>query len=171
MFENLCYELKLKIINEYLKVNDSIKIRVSNKLILDEINIIFENRIKIGGCKKISKIFISQIKNNINFNVIWEIPLKSIRICKKKKFLILEIGDFISYWNREEGVKITNFTGYEKSPGPIGFEYLPWIGNRFETPLISLRGNPRHVIAYPTGFSNYGEHINWLSIRKIQKVI
>lgn len=168
MFENLTYELKYEII-KYIKIKDSIKLRCSNKYILDEINDFYEIKIRIGGCKKICNIFNnSYFMNRTDINVIWEIPYKSIRICKKKGYLILKINDCISYWGREEGVKITKFTGYDDSPGPIGFEYLPWRGNRYATSIISLRGNPRHVIAYPTGLPKYGEHINWNSIRPIK---
>jgi len=161
--ENLCYELKLKIIYEYLTMKDSVKLLISNKALYNEMNI---NLKKYIGSKKICKIFnSSHFRNYLDIKIIWEIPLVSIRICKKKNYLILKIGDFISYWGREEGVKITGFTGYGDEPGPIGFEYLPWLGDRFALPIFSMKGNPRHVIAYPTGLPKYGEHINWYSIR------
>ena len=81
--------------------------------------------------------------------------------------MILRVGDFITYWGREDGVKIIAFTGYNCKEGPIGIEYLPWRveEKQWAIPLISLRGNPRHIIAYPTGVPNYGEHICWSSVR------
>ena len=107
--------------------------------------------------------------NNIGINIIWDIPLESICICKKNgKKLVLKKGDFISFWDRETGVKITNFTGHADKPGPFGLEYLPWRGNRWATPLMTLRGNPRHIIAYPTGIPHYGEHIKWHSVKLIK---
>jgi hypothetical protein len=168
MIQYLYYELKLKIIYEYLTMKDSVKLLLSNKSLYDEMNI---NLKKYIGCRKICKLFNSSyFMNRLDIKVIWEIPLVSIRICKKKSYLILKIGDFISYWGREEGVKITGFTGYDNDPGPIGFEYLPWYGDRFATPIFSMRGNPRHIIAYPTGLPKYGEHINWYSIRILEKL-
>lgn len=170
MFVSLIKELKILIINEYLSMSDASKLRLCNKLLLNEINYFFEDKIEKGRGKEISlkicKIFDRlYFTNKTNINIIWEVPLKSIRIIKKKSHLILQQGDFISFWGHEEGVKITKFTGHANSPGPIGFEYLPWWSDRWAETLFSLRGNPRHIIAYPTGLEHYGQHIHWYSIR------
>ena len=171
MFELLLKELKTCILNTYLSSTDACLMRNSNKNILSEINVIFEERIKNGRgkkiCLKISKIFdISCYKTNEQINIIWDIPLESICFLKKNGHkLILKKGDFISFWGLETGVKITKFTGQSDEPGPIGMEYLPWRGNRWATPVMTLRGNPRHIIAYPTGLQHYGEHIKWYTVR------
>jgi hypothetical protein len=173
MFDLLPIELQeVMILNNYLINIDACLIKLLNKSIFMNLNYIFEEKIKkIKAnrgkiiCSKISSIF-----KNVYFiyrmqvNIIWEVPLKSICVYKKKSKLILKVGDIISYQGRETGVKITNFTGFENKLGPIGFEYLPWIGDRWATPIITLRGNPRHVITYPTGLPHYGEQINWYSV-------
>jgi hypothetical protein len=170
MFELLVKELKIIILKDYLSIKDASIIRLSNKNILNETNYLFEETINNNRgkytCNKISNIFNkSYFTGRTNVQIIWEIPLKSIRIIKKKSYLILHKGDFISFWGYEEGVKITNFTGHEDSPGPIGFDYLPWWGDQWAEPLFGLRGNPRHIIAYPTGITHYGQHIHWYSVR------
>lgn len=173
MFELLVKELKLSILNEYLQKSDACIMRITNKNILSDINYIFEEMIhKCRGkeiCLKISKIFDhSSYMSNYKIIITWDIPLESICICKSNgKKLVLKKDDIISYWGRETGVKITNFTGYTDEPGPIGIEYLPWRGNRWATPIYSLRGNPRHLITYPTGTKHYGEHIKWNSVKLI----
>ena len=171
MFGLLIKDLQLTILIKYLKIQDACLIRPSNKLILLDINEIFEETIKNKREKerslKISNIFKnSYYMNSTEINIIWEVPLESIRICKKNgKELILKKNDIISLLNRELGVKITNFTGNADQPGPIGLEYLPWRGTRYATPQMTLRGNPRHIITYPWGIKKYGEHINWYFVR------
>jgi hypothetical protein len=176
MFDLLLEELKISILNVYLKKSDACVMRISNKNILSDINFIFEEKINYGRgketCLKISNIFDnSYYMNNVGINIIWEVPLESICICKKNgDKLILKKDDIISFYHRESGVKITNFTGHADKPGPIGLEYLPWRGNRWASPIITLRGNPRHIIAYPTGMPHYGEHIKWYSVNKINLI-
>jgi len=170
MFEFITKDLLITILQNYLSISDACVMRISNKYILNEINHLFEETIKTNRgkniCNRITRIFnISYFTGRTNVNVIWEIPLESIRIIKKKSYLILKKGDFISFWGYEDGVKITNFSGLKDSLGPIGFDYLPWWGNQWAEPMFGLRGNPRHVIAYPTGISHYGQHIHWYSVR------
>ena len=142
--------------------------RISNKNILSDIIPIFEEKIKNGRgkkiCLQISEIFDnSYYMNNIEINIIWDVPLESICICKRNgKKLILKKDDIISFHHCDSFVKITKFTGYKDDPGPMGLEYLPWMGNRWAT--------PRHIIAYPTGIQHYGEHINWYSIRLLKDI-
>ena len=98
-------------------------------------------------------------------NITWNIPYESINVIRKyRNPLILKIGDFITHKRREDGAKIINFTGTHEKPGPIGIEYLPWRVNRWATPLFSLKGNPRHIICYPTGITHYGQHIEWITV-------
>jgi hypothetical protein len=78
--------------------------------------------------------------------------------------IILKIGDCIIYKSRELPVRIDKFLGKDDDPGPIGFEYLPWRGDRWGTPTFSLRGNPRFIICPPTGLPHYGQHIEWNTI-------
>ena len=77
--------------------------------------------------------------------------------------LILRKGEFITYEGRELGAKIIHFSGNDPA-GPIGMEYLPWRGDRWATPAISLRGNTRHIICYPVGILHFGQHINWNTV-------
>ena len=94
---------------------------------------------------------------------IWDKRPDSIYLTKKSGDVIcLSRGDCISFDGRECGVKIEKFVGGED--GPIGMEYLPWRGDHWASPTISLRGNPRIIICYPTGYPNYGQHINWESV-------
>ena len=93
-------------------------------------------------------------------NIQWyEFPF-SITIKKDdESILILKIGDFITYQGRDLGAKIISFSGNDPA-GPIGMEYLPWRGDRWATPLMTLHGNPRFIICYPVGMPYYGQHIN-----------
>jgi len=177
MIELLPQELKICILNIYLSKSDALIMRISNKNILIEINYIFEEyfkdiQTKQGKkiCSEICKIFNrSYYITNEQIDIIWDIPLESICILKGNgEKLILKKNDFISFWGQETGVKITKFTGHVDEPGPIGMEYLPWRGNRWATPIFSLRGNPRHIITYPTGTRHYGEHIKWYSVKLIK---
>jgi hypothetical protein len=96
----------------------------------------------------------------------WHIKPESIQHTNKNgDVLILKVGQFITYEGRLDDVRIEEFT-YSNS-GPIGFIYLPWRGERWGTPAISLRGNPRHVICYPHGYSHYGQHINWETVKLV----
>ena len=87
----------------------------------------------------------------------------------------INIGDCITYigypTSRPDGVKIIKFTYNESKPdiGPIGMIYLPWRKDekRWASPAFSMRGAPRHIICYPIGRNNYGEHIDWESIEII----
>ena len=89
MFELLLQELKITILNKYLTKSEACLMRISNKNILLEINFIFEEIIKNGMgkkiCSKISTIFNSSYYiTKFDINIIWETPLESICICKKK---------------------------------------------------------------------------------------
>ena len=81
--------------------------------------------------------------------------------------MTLNVGDFITYEGRPDGVRIEQFTHKKSDPrGPIGFVYLPWRAEgKWATPIFNLRGNPRHIIAYPVGIDNYGEHIDWNNVK------
>ena len=82
--------------------------------------------------------------------------------------MILRIGDFITYNGRPDGVRIEEFTGgFDNSKGPIGMTYLPWRKEeqQWATPKWNLKGNIRHIIAYPCGIERYGEHIDWNTVR------
>jgi hypothetical protein len=93
----------------------------------------------------------------------WAKRPDSIYVTKKSgEVICLSRGDCISYDGRESGVKIANFVGGDD--GPICMEYVPWRGDHWASPKFSLRGNQRCIICYPTGYSNYGQHINWDSV-------
>jgi len=91
----------------------------------------------------------------------WQEAGKSVKLVKDDgSEMILCVGDFITYKGRPEGVRIENIIGTQ----PIGFEYLPWRGTRWATPVFSLRGNPRFIIMYPHGIEHYGQHIDWNTV-------
>ena len=93
--------------------------------------------------------------------------------------LTLNVGDCITYrafcdeLSRPDGVIITSFTSKnfksEINVGPIGMTYLPWRKdeNRWATHAFSMKGNPRHIICYPTGTPHYGQHIEWETVEII----
>jgi hypothetical protein len=83
----------------------------------------------------------------------------------KMNNIILKLGDCIIYKTRELPVRIERFVGYEDDSGPIGFEYLPWRGERWGTPTWGLRGNPRFIICPPTGLPHYGQPLEWETVR------
>jgi hypothetical protein len=97
---------------------------------------------------------------NINCeNIIWHEYPNSVQFNNT----ILKIGDCIIYKTRDLPVRIDRFVGSEQ--GPIGFEFLPWRGERWATPTCSLRGNPRFIICPPTGLPHYGQHIDWDTVK------
>jgi hypothetical protein len=72
------------------------------------------------------------------------------------------VGTLIRYRGRPGGVKITGFSSKESDTrGPIGLYYLPWRGNRWAEIAWTLRGNARHLIAFPVGAPHFGQHIDW----------
>lgn len=94
----------------------------------------------------------------------WDVMNESIILTKKNKTkLYLCKGQFITYEGHPMGVRIENFAGDKY--GPMGFTYLPWRGNRWATPAISIgHGDPRFIICLPEGFNHWGIHINWDSV-------
>ena len=99
---------------------------------------------------------------------------KTKAILKKSNgdIIHLSIGDFITYTGRPDGVRIDNFTHNNKDDGPIGLTYLPWRKEKQSWATVAfsiLRGNPRHLIAWPYGSSHYGEHPDWSSLIKLDK--
>ena len=101
--------------------------------------------------------------NYSNISVSWNKYPNSIHIHNNTINLVLNLGDCIIYNGRELPIRIDKIAGSEE--GPIGFEYLPWRGERWGTPTITLRGNPRFIICPPTGLPHYGQHIDWESIQ------
>ena len=93
----------------------------------------------------------------------WHEHCKSVKLVKDDgSEMILCVGDFITYDSRSDGVRIEKIIGDEN---PIGFEYLPWRGSRWATPVFSIRGNPRFIIMYPHGIQHHGQHIQWNSVK------
>jgi hypothetical protein len=86
---------------------------------------------------------------------------------KNNDILTLSVGDFITYEGRPEGVKITCFTRKDSDTrGPIGLCYLPWRPKetRWATEVWTLKGNPRHLIAFPVGLKHFGEQCDWNTV-------
>lgn len=83
------------------------------------------------------------------------------------EILNLKIGDFITFAQRPDGVRLLNFVVKESDMrGPKGVDYLPWRKEeaRWATPRMSMRGNDHHIICYPVGTPHYGSHIDWNSV-------
>jgi len=95
-------------------------------------------------------------------------------IIKGKEDIILTVGDFITYEERNgSGAIIVKFCGDKEEAGPIGMVYLPWRDDpdrengRWASRQFSLRGDPRFIICYPCGVHHYGQHIEWETIKNI----
>ena len=108
-----------------------------------------------------------------NVTIKWHIYQKSIVLYFKDRELVIHIGDFITYEEREgTGVLVESFTGHDLE-GPIGLVYRPWRQeeNRWASVALTIsHGNLRHLICYPTGSPHYGLHINWDSVRIINEL-
>jgi len=88
--------------------------------------------------------------------------------------LDLKIGDTITFEGRPENdllVIITGFTGTNPN-GPIGMVYLPWRTSKqqWATRIVSLCGDPRHIMCYPNGQYHRGEHIDWTTVQHMPEV-
>ena len=82
----------------------------------------------------------------------------------------LSVGTLIRYRNRPDGVKITGFSSKEEDTrGPIGLYYLPWRGDQWAEVEWTLRGDPRHLIAFPAGSRHYGEQIEWDTVELLSE--
>lgn len=99
--------------------------------------------------------------------IIWHEYPNSVKITSNNTLnnTIIKIGDCIIYKSRELPVRIDRFCGNE---GPMGFEFLPWRGDRWATPTFGLRGNPRFIICPPTGLPHYGQHIEWDTLQIVE---
>jgi len=100
-------------------------------------------------------------------NITWHEYPNSIQMNDTNN-TIVKIGDCIIYESRELPVRIDRFIGYDTDAGPLGFEYLPWRGDRWAKPTWGLRGNPRFIICPPSGLPHYGQHIKWDTIQIVQ---
>lgn len=106
-------------------------------------------------------------------SLLWKDPNdKTCAILTKEsnEIITLKIGDFITYKGRPEdskGVRIQEFTWKSSDDrGPIGLIYLPWRTkeNCWATVAWSIKGNPRHLIAFPVGVVHYGQHVEWETV-------
>jgi hypothetical protein len=108
-----------------------------------------------------------------NTKICWEEFKKSIRYINTDTGYseVFKLGDTITFKGRpanDPRVIITEFTG-EDPNGPMGMVYLPWRIEKqcWATPLLTLRGNPRHIICYPVGNLHYGQHIDWTTVKHL----
>ena len=82
----------------------------------------------------------------------------------------LSVGTLIKYRGRPGGVKITGFSSKgTDTRGPIGLYYLPWRGDHWAEMEWTLRGNPRHLIAFPVGTPHFGQHIDWDTVELLSE--
>lgn len=84
--------------------------------------------------------------------------------------ILLKTGDHFSFQigdRRYERAKI-KFLGTPEELGPRGFTYLPWRGDRWGTPVVTLRGDVRFVICFPAGAPHYGQHMTQGSLQLLQ---
>ena len=109
---------------------------------------------------------------DVSASLFWKDNIcKTIAVLTKSDNCILElkIGDFITYDGRnDEGVKIVEFTWKSSDErGPVGMIYLPWRSTekRWAKLAWTLKGNMRHIIAFPVGMNHYGQQINWDSVK------
>jgi hypothetical protein len=112
----------------------------------------------------------------MNTNICWEQYKETIRYTNTDtgESNVFKVGDTITFEGRPENdprVMITEFIGKDLN-GPMSMVYLPWraVEERWATPLISLRGNPRNIICYPVGNLHYGQHIDWSTVRHLPPV-
>ena len=100
----------------------------------------------------------------------WNVYEQSVIIHKDDGTnLLVQVGEFIKIEGRDVGVRVERFIG--NTEGPWGMEYLPWRGEKWATPVFSLRGNPRFIICMPHGAQKYGQHIDWNSVVHINNGI
>jgi hypothetical protein len=95
---------------------------------------------------------------------------KSVHVKTAEHCVDFGVKQFITFEGHPLGVRIEEFFGSDQE-GPKGFTYLPWRGDRWGTPVFSLRGNGRFVICPPMGMSHYGLHINWDSVKLLNNGI
>lgn len=105
-----------------------------------------------------------------NTHICWIKFGKSILYTNKSTGVSVEfrVGDTITFQERpsiDPLVIITSFSGDDIN-GPIGMCYLPWRTKeqRWGTRLMTLKGDPRHIICPPLGISHYGQHIDWSTV-------
>ena len=100
----------------------------------------------------------------------WHVQGESILLTKTNGSIIIKVGDFIVYAGHELGVKVDSFLG--EADGPVGMEYTPWRGDHWAARAgFSMRGNPRTIICFPTGYTHYGLHINWDSVELSELIV
>ena len=105
----------------------------------------------------------TEIEYFVHTEVFWLVPKESAILKKSDGQIIeLKIGTIFKYKSRKAVCKITGFTSKDSDArGPIGITYLPWRGTEWATETWTLKGNPRHIIAFPVGMPHYGEQIEW----------
>ena len=104
-------------------------------------------------------------------NVSWHEYPNSVQFQQNNNTIILKLGDCIIYKSRELPVRIDRFVGKDDESGPMGFEFLPWRGDRWATLSFGLRGNLRFIICPPIGLPHYGQHIDWDTIKIVPSPI
>lgn len=102
--------------------------------------------------------------------ILWSEPEKSVVLTKEDGSTIdISVGTLLTWRRYPMGIKITGFSSKESDTrGPIGLFYLPWRGDHWAEMEWTLKGNPRHLIAFPVGVVHYGQQIEWNDVRLLE---
>ena len=97
--------------------------------------------------------------------IIWAEYPKSFKVSlPDREDVVYGLGDTVWYSDRKDvAILITGIIGREDDNGPKGFTYLPWRDEekRWASKLLSLKGDARFVVCYPSGNLSFGLHIDW----------
>lgn len=98
--------------------------------------------------------------------ILWSVPQKTAVLTKTNGSTIdISVDTLLTWPQRPMGVKVTGFSSKESDTrGPIGIYYVPWRGDHWVEVEWTLKGNPRHLIAFPVGSIHYGEQIEWNNV-------
>jgi len=112
--------------------------------------------------------------NTSNVTITWDVYPTSINVLNNEdgSMKLFAVGDFVWFDSREEGAGVVIREMYGNQKGPIGMTYLPWRyeKNCWASTLMTLKGDPRFIVCYPTGLTHYGQHVNWLSMVKVAPI-
>jgi len=102
--------------------------------------------------------------------ILWSEPEKVAVLTKENGSKIdISVGTLLTWQRRPMGVRVTGFSSKSTDTrGPIGIFYLPWRGDHWAEMEWTLKGNPRHLIAFPVGTVHYGEQVDWETVNLLE---